>query len=194
MTRKLVLCSTSPYRRELLARLGMPFATASPQVDETAIAGESAAALSLRLAVAKAHALADRHPTAVLIGSDQVASLDDALIGKPEHRDAAVAQLLAASGRTVKFHTAIAILDAANGECHTETDLTTVQFRALTRPEIERYLLLEPALDCAGSFKCEGLGISLFDAIETRDPTALIGLPLIATTRLLRQFGINPLT
>ena len=194
MTRELVLCSTSPYRRELLARLGIAFTTASPDVDEAAHAGESAAALSKRLAVAKARALAATHPDALLIGSDQVASNDGVLLGKPRSRDAAVTQLLAASGRSVRFHTAVAVLDTRSGQCLSDMDVTTVQFRTLTLAEIERYLLLEPALDCAGSFKCEGLGITLFDAIDTHDPTALIGLPLIATTRLLRQFGINPLT
>ncbi len=191
--RSIVLCSTSRYRGELLARLRLPFVTARPEVNETPQSGEPADALSQRLATAKARALAADFPDALLIGSDQVASRDGLCIGKPENRDAAIAQLLTSSGREVRFHTAVAIFDTNSGQMRQSRDITTVRFRNLQRREIERYLDQEPALDCAGSFKCEGLGITLLDAIETQDPTALIGLPLIATARLLREFGVNAL-
>lgn len=191
--RSIVLCSTSRYRGELLARLRLPFLTARPEVDETPQRDESACALSERLAIAKARALAADFPDALLIGSDQVASRDGLCIGKPEDRAAAVAQLLTSSGREVRFHTAVAVFDTKSGQIRQAQDDTKVRFRNLTSREIERYLDQEPAFDCAGSFKCEGLGITLFDAIETQDPTALIGLPLIATARLLREFGVNPL-
>ncbi len=189
----MVLCSTSRYRRELLERLRLPFTTARPDTDETALPDETAAALSERLAVAKARALAAHFPTSLLIGSDQVASVDGRVVGKPASRAAAVEQLMSASGRDVTFHTSVAVLDAATARCLLERDVTTVRFRALTHTEIESYLDQEPALDCAGSFKCEGLGITLFEYIDNRDPTALIGLPLIATARLLRAFGVDPL-
>lgn len=193
MTPLLVLCSSSPYRRELLARLRVPFAFAAADIDESPIPGEPVAALTERLALCKAQALASRHPDALLIGSDQAASCDGRLLGKPGTRERALEQLLAATGREVEFHTAVAVLDAASGQHRLERDVTRVCFRELRRHDIERYLDRETALDCAGSFKCEGLGIALFDAIETRDPTALVGLPLIATARLLRSFGLDPL-
>jgi len=191
--RDIVLCSTSRYRGELLERLRLPFTCARPETDETPRSGEPAAALSERLAEAKSRALASRFPDALLIGSDQVASVAGRILGKPGTREAAVEQLLAASGQEVEFHTAVAVLDAVQDRCLMHRDVTTVGFRTLTRSAIESYLDQEPALDCAGSFKCEGLGITLFDQIDTRDPTALIGLPLIATARLLRQFGVDPL-
>ncbi len=194
MTRPLVLCSTSRYRRDLLARLHLPFDCAAPDVDETPSLDETAAALSERLAVAKARVLAPRFPDALLIGSDQAASCAGQLLGKPGTRAAAIAQLQSAAGHEVEFHTAVAIVDARTGECRSERDVTRVRFRNLSSRDIERYLDLEPALDCAGSFKCEGLGIALFDAIDSRDPTALVGLPLIATARLLRGFGLDPLS
>jgi septum formation protein len=193
MTRPLVLCSTSRYRRDLLARLRLTFDCAAPEVDESPLPGESATALSERLALAKARALAPRFPGAVLIGSDQVASCAGVLLGKPGSRERAAEQLSLAAGRVVEFHTAVAVLDADSGRHRVERDLTTVRFRALGQDAIERYLELEPALDCAGSFKCEGLGIALFEAIDTRDPTALVGLPLIATARVLREFGLDAL-
>ena len=193
MTRPLVLCSTSRYRRDLLARLRLPFDCAAPEVDESPWPGESVAALSERLALAKARALAPRFPDAILIGSDQAASCEGVLLGKPGTRERAVEQLSLAAGRAVEFHTAVAVLDAGSGRHRIERDLTAVRFRALGQDAIERYLALEPSLDCAGSFKCEGLGIALFEAIDTRDPTALVGLPLIATARLLREFGLDAL-
>jgi septum formation protein len=189
----LVLCSTSRYRRDLLARLRLPFDCAAPEVDESPLPGESVAALSERLARAKARALAPRFPGAILIGSDQAASCEGALFGKPGTRAQAVEQLSMASGRSVEFHTAVVVLDADSGRHRIERDLTRVRFRTLRRDGIERYIDREPALDCAGSFKCEGLGIALFEAIDTVDPTALVGLPLIATARLLREFGLDAL-
>ncbi|MBY4597274.1 Maf family nucleotide pyrophosphatase [bacterium BD-1] len=185
----LVLGSTSPYRRELLQRLGLPFEVDRPEVDESPRPGETPAALAARLAEAKARAVAGRHPDAWVIGSDQVAELDGRLLGKPGGPGAAFAQLRAASGREVRFHTAFFLCSAAHSGAHAGLDLTTVHFRALADDEITRYLAVEQPYDCAGSFKCEGLGITLFEAIDNRDPTALIGLPLIALARALRAAG-----
>lgn len=185
---ELVLASTSPYRRELLARFGRPFATVRPEVDESPRPGEPPLALALRLAEAKAATVARLHPEARVIGSDQVADLDGTPLGKPGGREAAIAQLLAMSGRSVAFRTAVAV--AAGGDVSSAIDTTLVRFRLLERGEIERYVDLERPFDCAGSFKCEGLGIALFEAIETTDPTALVGLPLIATAGLLRRSGL----
>jgi septum formation protein len=185
---RLVLASTSRYRRELLARLGVRFETARPEVDETPREGEAPDALALRLAAAKALAVAAQNPGAWVIGSDQVADFDGAPLGKPGDRATAIAQLEAMSGRAVAFRTAVAV--AADGAVATALDTTLVRFRHLDRDVIERYLDAERPYDCAGSFKSEGLGIALFDAIESRDPTALVGLPLIATARLLRDAGL----
>ena len=186
----LILASTSRYRRELLARLGLPFNVARPDVDETPLGGESAALLAPRLARAKAMMIGGQHPESFIIGSDQVARLDDQCLGKPGTRDNALAQLGAMSGRTVVFHTAVCL--ARGGEPPLEAvDITRVQFRTLTVAEIERYVDAEQPLDCAGSFKSEGLGITLFEAIETTDPTALVGLPLIALSKMLRQAGFS---
>lgn len=183
----LVLASTSRYRRELLQRLGLPFDCARPEVDETPLNGEAPLALATRLAAAKAAEVAARHPGAWVIGSDQVADLNGQPLGKPGTVEAACAQLAAMSGQTVRFHTAICLSHA--GESFTAIDLTEVRFRALEQDEIARYVATEQPLDCAGSFKCEGLGISLFEAIDNRDPTALVGLPLIALCGLLRRAG-----
>ena len=185
----LVLASTSRYRAELLARLRLPFDVARPGVDETALPGEPPRALAIRLAQAKARAVAgtlagDRWA----LGSDQVADLGGRGLGKPGGREAAIAQLAAMSGATVQFHTA-PCLAHPDGRTLAASDLTEVRFRPLTVPEIERYVDAEQPFDCAGSFKSEGLGITLFDAIDNRDPTALVGLPLIATCSLLRQAG-----
>lgn len=183
----LILASTSRYRRELLARLRLPFTVARPEVDETPLPDEAPAALARRLAQAKAGAIAARAPEAWVIGSDQVAELDGRPLGKPGHAAAAMAQLRAMSGRAVAFHTALCL---QRGTTRLEAmDETVVRFRTLATDEIARYVAVEQPLDCAGSFKSEGLGIALFEAIETCDPTALIGLPLIATARLLRQAG-----
>jgi len=184
---RLILASTSIYRRELLARLHLPFDTARPEVDESPRAGESPLALAERLAGAKADAIARREPDAVVIGSDQVAELDGMPLGKPGTRDGAVAQLGAMSGKLVHFRTAVCL--RRGGQARLALDTTTVRFRSLAFAEIERYVDAEQPWDCAGSFKSEGLGITLFDAIETTDPTALVGLPLIATSRLLREAG-----
>lgn len=185
----LILASTSTYRRELLQRLDLPFQCARPQVDETALAGETPLALARRLATEKALDVAATHPGSWVIGSDQVADLDGQPLGKPGTIQAACAQLAAMSGRTVAFHTAVCLTD---GQHRLQAcDLTRVQLRVLDADEIARYVAREQPLDCAGSFKCEGLGISLFDAIDNRDPTALVGLPLIATSSLLRQAGFR---
>ena len=186
---RLVLASTSRYRRELLDRLQLPFEVARPDVDETPTPGETPHALANRLAEAKAQDVARRlGEDAWALGSDQVADLDGLPLGKPGGREAAIAQLRAMSGRTVRFHTALCLANA-DGRSFTDIDLTEVQFRALDDGAIERYVDAEQPYDCAGSFKSEGLGITLFDAIDNRDPSALIGLPLIATCRLLRQAG-----
>lgn len=185
----LVLGSTSRYRRELLQRLGLPFDVDRPDVDESPLAGESPGALAARLAEAKARAVAACHPGAWVIGSDQVADLDGRPLGKPGDHETALAQLRAASGREVRFHTAFCLFSTARAEPLAGLDLTTVHFRALTDAEITRYLDAEQPYDCAGSFKCEGLGITLFEAIDNRDPTALVGLPLIALARALRAAG-----
>jgi septum formation protein len=187
---RLLLASTSPYRRDLLARLRLPFEVAHPEVDEAPRAGETPVELVQRLARDKAEAVAARAGDAWVLGSDQVAALDGRPLGKPGHGDAAIAQLTALSGRTLPFHTAVA-LARGDGRVTTALDTTLVRMRALSRQEIERYVALESPHDCAGSFKCEALGIALFDAIETQDPTALVGLPLIATARLLREAGFT---
>ena len=183
----LLLASTSRYRRALLGRLGLAFDAVRPEVNETPRPDEAPAGLAARLAQAKAVDVAARHPDAWVIGSDQVAELHGAPQGKSGGRDAAIAQLAAMSGRTVRFHTALCLLRGAS--VHAATDTTMVRFRPLAPEEIARYVDAEQPFDCAGSFKAEGLGIALFDAIESSDPTALIGLPLIATARLLRQAG-----
>ena len=190
----LILASTSRYRRELLERLRLPFAVESPEVDETPQPGEPPAAMAQRLALAKARAVAARHPSAVVIGSDQVADLDGNPIGKPGTHERAVQQLRAMRGRQVIFQTAVAVVCRATGFVGTALAPVTVRFRALTDTEIEHYLRTEQPYDCAGSAKSETLGIALLDAIESDDPTALVGLPLIRTCAVLRQAGIDPLT
>lgn len=186
----LVLASSSPYRAELLGRLRLPFATDAPAVDETAHAGEAAADLAGRLALAKAGAVAARRPGYWVIGSDQVAECGGEILGKPGSRQQAQRQLQLMSGQTVGFHTACVLLRAGAAPLRA-ADLTVVTVRTLDAATIQRYLDAEPALDCAGSFRCEGLGISLFESIDSRDPTALIGLPLIALARLLREAGVS---
>lgn len=185
----LILASSSRYRAQLLRRLGLPFRQLSPDCDESALPGEEPHALAERLAHSKAQALASMHPLALLIGSDQVAALDGEKLGKPGSVDAAHAQLARCSGRVVTFHTALCVL-GPTGAAHATVDLTRVHFRELSAEEIRRYIEAEQPLDCAGSFKCEGLGISLFERIESQDPTALIGLPLIALARILRACGV----
>jgi septum formation protein len=189
----LVLGSTSRYRRELLARLRLPFSVDAPQVDETPRPGEAPAALAQRLALEKAQDVASRHDSAVVIGADQVAELDGMAIGKPGTHDRAVAQLRAMRGRQVVFHTAVAVLRPATGFAQGLLAPVAVQFRDLHDDEIERYLRLEQPYDCAGSAKCETLGIALLERIDSDDPTALVGLPLMRTCALLRAAGIDPL-
>lgn len=185
---RLILASTSVYRQELLSRLRLPFTTARPEIDESPLRGESARALAERLAAAKAGVIAQREPGAYVIGSDQVAELEGTLLGKPGSRDRAIAQLGSMSGREVKFRTAVSVQRESDAP-RIAVDTTTVRFRSLSLAEIGRYVDAEEPLDCAGSFKSEGLGITLFEAVESTDPTALIGLPLIATARLLREAG-----
>lgn len=187
----LVLASTSRYRRELLARLALPFETAAPDVDETPRAGEAPRELALRLALEKAQAVAARKPQAIVIGSDQVADLHGQPLGKPGTHERAAAQLARMSGQTVLFHTAVAVVQASRGFAQSSLATVTVRFRALDAATIERYLLAEQPYDCAGSAKSEGLGIALLQAIESDDPTALIGLPLIRSAQLLRAAGLT---
>jgi septum formation protein len=189
-TRRIVLASTSRYRRELLQRLGVPFETARPEVDETPLPGESPRALVERLSVAKAGAVAANSGNAWVIGSDQAAELDGATLGKPGSRENARRQLASMSGRTVAFHTGVCLVVPGQAP-RLAVDTTRVRVRALAPEEIDRYLDAEAPFDCAGSFKAEGLGIALFEAIESQDPTALVGLPLIATARLLREAGLR---
>jgi septum formation protein len=189
----LILASTSSYRRELLERLRLPFECVSPGVDETPLPHETPAALAQRLALAKAQAVALQRPEAVVIGSDQVADLNGQAIGKPHTHERAVAQLRAMSGQTVVFHTAVAVVRASTGYARTALAPVTVKFRPLSDAEIEHYLRTEQPYDCAGSAKSEALGIALLDAIDSDDPTALIGLPLIRTCVLLREAGVDPL-
>jgi septum formation protein len=188
----LVLGSTSPYRRELLARLTSRFRALAPHVDETPLPGEAPAAIAVRLAEAKARGVAARAHGALVIGCDQIAELDQRILGKPGNAANARAQLAACSGRVVTFHTAICLLDARGASTHAGAaiDTTRVAFHRLDADEIARYVEREQPLDCAGSFKSEGLGIALFEHIECVDPTALIGLPLIALCRLLREAGV----
>jgi len=188
---RLVLASTSRYRHELLARLGLAFEVARPEVDETPRVGEAPRALAIRLARAKAQAVAARLAgDAWALGSDQVAEVAGNTLGKPGNRSRAVQQLHALSGNVARFHTALCLAHP-DGRRFAAIDLTKVRVRALSAAEIARYVDAERPFDCAGSFKSEGLGITLFDAIENRDPTALVGLPLIATARLLRKAGFR---
>ncbi|MBK6850129.1 MAG: septum formation inhibitor Maf [Burkholderiales bacterium] len=189
----LILASTSPYRRELLARLRLPFAVVSPQVDETPLPDESPATLSERLALAKALAVALRYPQALVLGSDQVADLDGQPIGKPGTHERAVQQLRAMRGRSVVFRTALAACRASDGFQRLDRADVVVRFRELSDAEIETYLRIEQPYDCAGSAKCETLGITLLAAIDSDDPTALVGLPLIRTAEMLRGAGLDPL-
>lgn len=189
--RPLILASTSPYRRELLQRLGLPFAVANPQTDETRLPGEAPEALALRLSEAKARAVAASHPDALIIGSDQVAVMDGQVFGKPGTHPRAVAQLQALSGKTVNFYTGLCLLDAASGNVQLRGIPTLVTFRTLSDAEIENYLQREQPYNCAGAAKSEGLGIALLRKLEGEDPNALIGLPLIALCDMLRNAGVD---
>jgi septum formation protein len=187
---QLVLASGSTYRKGLLAKLGLSFEAASPDIDESPRRGETPEALALRLAIEKAEALSDRYSQHLIIGSDQVADLAGRRLEKPGTQFRAAEQLRAASGNSVRFVTAVCVLDSASGKMLSDVDVTTVRFRKLSEMQIVRYLEREPALDCAGSFKSEGLGITLIERMETEDPNALVGLPLIRLTGLLRSFDL----
>ena len=187
--RPLILASTSRYRRELLARLGVPFATDAPQVSETHHAGEPAIDRALRLALEKARAVAVRRPGTVVIGADQVAAAGEQLLDKPGDAPTARAQLRSLSGKSARFFTACAVRDGGSGVHWAHVDTTTVVFRSLSEDEIERYVAREEPYDCAGGFRAEALGITLFECIESEDPTALIGLPLIWLAGALRRAG-----
>jgi septum formation protein len=189
----LILASTSRYRHELLSRLRLPFEVYAPEVDETPLADETPSVLALRLALAKARAVARLKPRAVVIGSDQVADLQGQALGKPGSHERAVLQLRRMRGRQVLFQTAVAVVRSDTGFERALLASVKVRFRDLGDAEIEHYLRTEQPYDCAGSAKCETLGIALLSAIESDDPTALIGLPLIRTCELLRQAGIDPL-
>jgi 7-methyl-GTP pyrophosphatase len=187
---RLVLASTSPYRRELLQRLHLPFETADPGVEEAALPGETPVRTAERLALDKARAVAPAYPDALIIGSDQVAYADGRVFGKPGTHERARAQLRLLRGRSVIFHTALCLLNAITDRAQVEGVAIEVRFRAFDDAEIERYLDREPALNCAGSARYEGLGISLLEYIRGDDPNALIGLPLIALCRMLRREGV----
>jgi septum formation protein len=190
-SRPLILGSTSKYRRELLQRLRVPFDVISPEVDETPHPNEAPRDLAMRLALAKAQAVAAQHPNAVVIGSDQVADLNGEPLGKPGTHERAVLQLQKMRGQTVVFQTAVSVVCQASSFAQTELAQIKVRFRDLSDAEIEAYLRAEEPYDCAGSAKSEGLGIALLDAIDNDDPTALIGLPMIRTARLLRAAGVD---
>jgi septum formation protein len=191
--RPLMLGSSSPYRRELLSRLRLEFTVEIPDVDESQRSGEAPRDLAIRLALAKAHAVGAKFPQAIVIGSDQVAELAGEAIGKPGSHEKAVAQLRQMRGETVVFHTAVAVVCMQSGFAQVDLAPVKVKFRRLTDAEIESYLRLERPYDCAGSARSEGLGVALLDAIESDDPTALVGLPLIRTCRMLRAAGFKVL-
>lgn len=191
MNQPLILASGSPYRAQLLARLGLPFQSIAPDIDETARAGESPRTLARRLAREKAARVAAHHPAAVVVGSDQCAALDGRILGKPGGREQALTQLRAASGSAVEFFTAIAVRVPGRAAPLTHLDRTRVRFRRLSEREIERYLDRERPFDCAGAFRAEAMGIALFERIDATDPTALIGLPLIALSGMLREAGFQ---
>ncbi|MBD8530485.1 MULTISPECIES: Maf-like protein [unclassified Massilia] len=188
---RLILASSSQYRRELLARLHLPFEAIAPHIDETPLDSEAPEATALRLARAKAEAIALSHPGALVIGSDQVATLDGAQIGKPGDHARALAQLQTMRGREVVFHTALCLWDGRSGTAEVENVQVFVRFRDLPDAELDAYLRIEQPYDCAGSAKNEGLGIALIERIDSSDPTALTGLPLIALTGMLRRAGVS---
>jgi septum formation protein len=191
MPQKIILASTSPYRRELLARLGLPFEVANPLADESPLPGELPENLALRLSEVKARAVAAAYPEALIIGSDQVATVNGKIYGKPGNHERAVSQLRELSGKTVNFFTGLCLLNAQNGQAEVRGVPTLVKFRELSDSEIENYLRREPAYNCAGSAKSEGLGIALLSSMWGDDPNALVGLPLIALCDLLRNQGVK---
>lgn len=188
---RIVLASTSVYRKELLERFGLPFETARPEVDETPLPGESPVATANRLAEAKARAVAHRFPDALIIGSDQVAHRGNMRFDKPGTVERAIAQLGEMSGQAITFHTAVCLFNSQTGHCQLEGVPVEARFRPLSDTEIQRYVERERPLDCAGSAKSEGLGISLLDYMRGDDPTALIGLPLITLARMLRAESVQ---
>ncbi|ALB62412.1 FIG146278: Maf/YceF/YhdE family protein [Cronobacter condimenti 1330] len=190
----IVLASTSPFRRTLLEKLGLPFETAAPETDETPLAKETAQQLVLRLALQKAQALRENYPRHLIIGSDQVCVLNNTITGKPHTFENAVKQLRQASGQVVTFYTGIALYNSATGVQQCDCEPFHVHFRTLSETEIENYLHREAPWQCAGSFKSEGLGITLFDRLDGRDPNTLIGLPLIRLCEMLRREGVDPLS
>jgi septum formation protein len=189
----IILASTSPYRKRLLERLGVAFHCVPPDIDESPLHGESPEAMASRLAQAKAQAIADIHPKSLVIGSDQVASLDGGVMGKPGNHEAAAAHLRASSGREVKFYTGLALVCSERQLQRTHVELFSAYFRSLTEQQIHDYLQREQPLDCAGSFKVEGLGIALFTGLQGNDPSSLEGLPLIALVSLLEEAGVQVL-
>ncbi len=190
---RLILASSSPYRRELLQRLGLPFTCISPDIDETGLLNEGPEALVRRLARGKVDAIAKMHQDAIIIGSDQVASIGKSILTKPGNSKNALAQLQLCSGNTVTFYTSLHVLDGTTGQQYSTVEPFVVGFRELQEAQILRYIELEQPFDCAGSFKCEGLGITLFTHLSGRDPNALVGLPLIELTGMLQQLGVDPL-
>ncbi|WP_369310860.1 nucleoside triphosphate pyrophosphatase [Providencia rettgeri] len=191
--KSIILASTSPYRQALLKKLGLPFLASSPNIDESPVLNESAQALVMRLSHSKAAALVEHYPQHLIIGSDQVCVIDGKIVGKPHTFENAFNQLKAASGNTITFYTGLCLLDSATGKFNLQCELFDVHFRKLTDQEITNYLYKEEPFQCAGSFKSEGLGITLFDRLDGRDPNTLIGLPLILLLDMLRQHGVNPL-
>ncbi len=190
----IILASSSPYRQQLLNRLGLPFNSVSPEIDEATLPGEDARQLVIRLAKNKARAVARAQPNALIIGSDQVASLGERILTKPGNHQNAHRQLMSCSGKAVVFYTGLALLNSRTGQCHTCVEPFTVHFRQLTPTEVDNYLEREQPYDCAGSFKMEGLGISLFTRMEGEDPNSLVGLPLIRLIDMLSNEGINILS
>ena len=192
--KSIILASTSPYRQALLKKLGIPFLTAAPDIDESPILHESAQALVTRLSHEKANALAKQYQQHLIIGSDQVCVINDQIVGKPHTFENAFKQLKAASGSKVTFYTGLCLLDTETGKFNVQCELFDVYFRPLSDEEITYYLNKEAPFQCAGSFKSEGLGIALFERLDGRDPNTLIGLPIILLLEMLRKHGINPLS
>ncbi|EKT56407.1 Maf family protein [Providencia sneebia] len=191
--KSIILASSSASRKTVLEKLGLPFLAVSPDVDETPLLNESAENLVIRLAQAKAHALSQHYPQHLIIGSDQVCVIEDKILGKPLTFENAVLQLKQASGKKITFYTSVCLLDSATGSCQVQCEPFHVHFRSLNDEEIVTYLRKDEPYYCAGSFKSEGLGITLFDKLEGRDPNTLIGLPLILLSQMLRNCGVNPL-
>lgn len=191
MSRELILASTSPYRRQLLERLGVPFSTVSPQVEESRLDGEPAEDLVRRLAEAKARSVATSRPEALVIGSDQVAVIEDRILGKPGSRERAIEQLSASAGKRVEFLTGLCVADGTSGRTQVDVVPYSIVFRPLTRAQIDAYVEREEPYNAAGSFKSEGLGIALFERMSGDDPTALVGLPLIRLVSMLQAAGMD---